>query len=165
MFSKPMRMLNIIIILGTIATPTLALGAGADTKSSSSTAVKAKESRYGGSKKTRFYEAKNLIAQKKFNEAYLLLTTLPKKIKDEADRQNLLGFSARKSGQLNKAAAHYNNALSINSMHKGALEYQGELFLTLGQTAEAQNNLQMLKTLCPIGCLELTKLKQAINNY
>ena len=60
---------------------------------------------------------------------------------------------------------HYKNALNIEPNHIGALEYQGELFLMLGQMDNARKNLQMLKKQCGIGCLEATKLETAISNY
>jgi tetratricopeptide (TPR) repeat protein len=44
----------------------------------------------------------------------------------------ILGFSFRKMGNLDKAAFYYEKALTISPKHKGALEYQGEMFLTLG---------------------------------
>ena len=87
------------------------------------------------------------------------------KIKDEADRQNLLGFTARKYGELDKAASHYIRALEIDPKHKGALEYQGELFLALGQMEKALNNLRLLKSQCQLGCLEVTQLQAAIDKF
>jgi hypothetical protein len=47
-------------------------------------------------------------------------------------------------------------------MHKGALEYQGELFVELGQLDKAKENLAKLNHLCWFGCEEASDLKEAI---
>ncbi len=103
------------------------------------------------------------IKEERYLEAHLELESLPVTLRDEADRQNLLGFTARKSGQLKKAANHYEKALVIDPNHKGALEYRGELFLTLDQVEKAYKNLERLKEVCPLGCEEYTKLEAAID--
>jgi tetratricopeptide (TPR) repeat protein len=79
-----------------------------------------------------------------------------------ADVFNLLGFSWRKSGDLKQAATFYSKALDFNPEHKGALEYQGEMFVELGQIDKARANLAKLVTLCPSGCEEREDLEQAI---
>ena len=171
MISKSNKALTLTLGLGLglaldmTVVPSVSFSAGANTTSSLNTSTKSETSRYGKQSKGRFNEAKNLIAQKKFYESYLFLITLPLKSKDEADRQNLLGFSARKSGQLERAANHYKSALKIDPNHKGALEYQGELFLLVGQKSKAENNLKLLKEECPLGCLEVTQLEAAINKF
>ena len=58
--------------------------------------------------------------------------------------------------------AYYNRALEIDRDHKGALEYQGALFVEMGQTDRARANLARLQKLCPSGCEELTDLREAI---
>ena len=85
--------------------------------------------------------------------------------KDDADIQNLLGFSYRKSGNLDEAAKHYDKALGLNPKHKGALEYQGELFLMLGDKAAAEDNLEKLDKICWLGCEELAELRTAIEKF
>tara|TARA_Y200000002_G_C22588517_1_gene624082 strand:+ start:478 stop:981 length:504 start_codon:yes stop_codon:yes gene_type:complete len=163
--SKKFLTLPLGLALAMAVIPSASFSAGANTTSSLSTSIISETSRYSKQSKGRFSEAKSLIAQKKFHESYLFLLTLPIKSKDEADRQNLLGFSARKSGQLEKAANHYKSALKIDPNHKGALEYQGELFLVVGQKSKAENNLKLLKAECPVGCLELTQLEASINKF
>ncbi len=79
-----------------------------------------------------------------------------------ADIFNLLGFSLRKSGDLVGAASYYQRALAMDPNHKGALEYQGELFLQTGNRAGAEANLARLRRLCPTGCEELEDLEAAI---
>ena len=79
-----------------------------------------------------------------------------------ADVYNLLGFSLRKSGDRAKGATFYAKALDFDPNHKGALEYQGELFVELGQTDKAKANLVKLVALCPQGCEEREDLEKAI---
>jgi tetratricopeptide (TPR) repeat protein len=79
-----------------------------------------------------------------------------------ADVYNLLGFSQRKSGDLKQAATFYAKALDFNPDHKGALEYQGEMFLELGDIEKAKANLARLVRLCPAGCEEREDLEKAL---
>ena len=53
-------------------------------------------------------------------------------------------------------------ALEINPKHKGALEYQGEMYLTLNQIGKAEENLKKLDKICFLGCSEFDKLKKSI---
>ena len=104
-----------------------------------------------------------LIRLEKFAEAHKSLKFIrvltPSK---EADKYNLLGFTARKSGDLNVAAEYYKKALEINPKHIQALEYQGELYLQLGQIEQAKKNLEKIKTICWFICKEKKMLEEAI---
>jgi Flp pilus assembly protein TadD len=80
-----------------------------------------------------------------------------------ADAYSLLGYSLRKSGDTKTAMTFYKKALDFNPTHKGALEYQGELYVQIGDVAKARDNAVKLKALCPQGCEELADLQQAIN--
>ena len=106
-----------------------------------------------------------LIRDKKFAEAIPALHKIEARAKTDADVQNLLGFSYRKTNQLDKAGRHYERALTLEPKHKGALEYQGELFLMLGDKASAEANLEKLKRICKFGCSELDDLKEALASY
>ena len=79
-----------------------------------------------------------------------------------ADVYNLLGFSLRKSGDKTTGATFYRKALDFNPDHLGALEYQGELFVELGEIDKAKANLARLVKLCPSGCEEREDLEKAI---
>lgn len=79
-----------------------------------------------------------------------------------ADVYNLMGFSLRKSGDMKQAATFYAKALDFDPAHKGALEYQGEMFVELGQIDKAKANLAKLAKLCPSGCEEHEDLEKAI---
>ena len=104
-----------------------------------------------------------LIRLEKFAEAHESLKFIrvltPSK---EADKYNLLGFTARKSGDLNVAAEYYKKALEINPKHIQALEYQGELYLQFGEIEQAKKNLEKIKTNCWFVCKEKKMLEEAI---
>lgn len=116
-------------------------------------------------KPAAYNAAVGMIKDKNYADAIIQLEAAEKAAPKDADVQNLLGFAHRKSGQLNKAAKHYNDALTLDPKHKGALEYQGELFLMLGDKASAEKNLQKLDKICWLGCSELDDLRTAIRNH
>jgi len=82
--------------------------------------------------------------------------------KSHADAWNLLGFASRKMGDFDTSADAYTKALTLEPDHKGALEYQGELFISQGTIPKAQANLARLVSLCPKGCDERSNLEQAL---
>ena len=107
-------------------------------------------------------EAVALIAAEKYQEAIPPLQSAEKLATTDADIQNLLGFTHRKTGKLDAAASYYKRALGINPKHKGALEYEGELFLMRGDKVAAHANLAKLDKICWLGCSEYDDLKKAI---
>ena len=111
---------------------------------------------------SRFYEINKLIKLEKFAEAHKMLKGLKKINTDEADRLNLLGFTARKSGNLTAAGDFYEQALAINPRHTGALEYQGELFIQMGKIELAKANLEKIDKICWLPCNAERDLKKAI---
>jgi len=117
------------------------------------------------SKPAGYDAAVKLINERQFAKAIPVLHDIEKKARDDADVQNLLGFAYRKTGQLDKAGFHYQQALRLDPKHKGALEYQGELFLMLKDKASAEVNYERLKKICWLGCDELDDLEAALKNY
>ena len=112
----------------------------------------------------RFKDINKLIKLEKFAEAHKMLKSLKKVNTDEADRLNLLGFTARKSGDLAAAGDYYQKALALNPRHTGALEYQGELFIQLGKIELAKANLAKIDKICWLPCNAERELKKAIEN-
>lgn len=82
-----------------------------------------------------------------------------------ADAYNMLGFSHRKLGDVEKAFENYNLALAINSKHKGANEYIGELYLELDQLEKAEEHLDRLGRACFFACGEYKELKGEVDEY
>ena len=109
-----------------------------------------------------FVKAYQLIANKQYVEAYKELKSVDAPNKSD-DLNNLLGFTARKSGNLEAAAKYYDKALEINPKHVGALQYQGELFITLGKIENAKQNLEKNGKICWLfPCSEEKLLEVAI---
>ena len=84
---------------------------------------------------------------------------------DNADVLNLLGYSHRLSGDLERALDYYQRALALEPKHLGANEYLGELYLQLDDLAGAQARLAVLDDACFFGSDEYTELKTAIAEY
>lgn len=111
----------------------------------------------------RYAEAKALTEADNFPAALPILMALTVEEPQNADAWNLLGFTQRKLGNYDEAAAAYETALTLNPDHLGALEYQGELFIETGKPDLARANLERLKTLCGT-CEEAEDLAQALGN-
>ena len=113
-------------------------------------------------KSLAYLSAEKLINKKQYSDAIIKLNDALVTDSNNADIFNYLGFSHRKLGKMEDAAFFYNKALEINPKHKGALEYQGEMFLTLNQIGKAEENLKKLDKICFLGCSEFDKLKKSI---
>jgi len=84
---------------------------------------------------------------------------------DNADAYNMLGFSLRKLGNVEKAFDNYNHALAIDSKHRGANEYIGELYLELDHLDKAEEHLDRLGRSCFFSCGEYKELKEKVDEY
>jgi len=113
---------------------------------------------------TELTKIRSLIEAKNFSAALTALQAADKTFPNNADINNLLGYSARNLKQYKPAATYYAKALKIDPKHLGALEYQGELFMLTKKTSEAKKNLAKLKSLCGVNCGEYIDLKKAIGN-
>jgi len=107
--------------------------------------------------------ANKLIVEEQYKKAIDKLEDAIKSEPDNADAWNLLGYASRKKGDLERSAEAYGKALDPE--HKDALEYQGELFLMLGDKAAAEGNLAKLNSLCPDGCEQVELLTKAIATH
>lgn len=137
---------SIVCLLAALSSSALAMGSG----SSASESIE---------------EAEQAIDDGDFEGAADLLRTALEDDPDNADAYNLLAFSQRNMDQTDEAMENYARALELDPDHKGALEYQGELFLKLGNKAGADANLARLSELCPRGCDEHEVLQAAIERF
>ncbi|MDX2143365.1 MAG: hypothetical protein SFV19_08425 [Rhodospirillaceae bacterium] len=112
--------------------------------------------------RAQYKKAVKAVEAKDFATAEALLADYVTKKKKSADAWNYLAFSRRNLGKNDEAMANYNTALELDDEHKGALEYQGELHLKLGNVAAAQANLAKLEKLCRKKCEERDVLQAAI---
>jgi Flp pilus assembly protein TadD len=118
-------------------------------------------------------ENTNIVAGRKAIEAKdfkAAVGHLTKAVQDEpknADAHSMLGYSYRKVGTFDKSMEHYQTALKIDSNHRSAHEYLGELYLDMNQPDNAEKQLASLKKACPFfgKCEEFDELKKAIDAY
>jgi len=118
------------------------------------------ETNYGKDYKS----AVKLINKKKYDNAIEKLMDLVDVSSSDftkADVYNEIGFAFRKSDDLDNASKYYILALSENPNHLGALEYQGEMFVDLGQKDNALTNLKKLREL--VG--EMNSYYKELNTY
>ena len=111
---------------------------------------------------TELAKVTTLLNANNFKQALADLKIIDSEFKNNADVNNLLGYSSRKLKQYKPAATYYEKALKLNPNHLGALEYQGELFVLTNKVAAAKKNLVKLEKLCGLSCDEYLDLKKAI---
>lgn len=107
-------------------------------------------------------EAKALVDEGSYAAALPKLEGMVKADPANADAWNLLGFAYRKLGHLEESDSAYLKVLEIDPDHRGALEYQGELFITQGKIEAARGNLDRLRHLCG-SCEEAEDLARALD--
>ena len=95
-----------------------------------------------------------LKALNKFEKAY-------SKNKKNADILNYLGYTLRKTGNLQEAEQYYLKGLNLDSGHLGINEYLGELYVQTDRIELAKERLAVLKG-CK--CEEYEELKELIEN-
>ena len=95
-----------------------------------------------------------LKALNKFEKAYA-------KNKKNADILNYLGYTLRKTGNLQEAEQYYLKGLDLDSGHLGINEYLGELYVQTGRIELAKERLTVLEG-CK--CEEYEELKELIEN-
>jgi len=81
---------------------------------------------------------------------------------NSADALNELGFSLRKTGNLQDSLVAYQKALALNPSHIDANEYLGELYLQMKRPDMAQKQLDVLAKLCPSGCEQRSDLQEQL---
>jgi tetratricopeptide (TPR) repeat protein len=107
------------------------------------------------------------IDAKDYKSAVGHLTKAVQELPNDADAHNMLGYSYRKTGNFDKSMEHYQRALKLDTNHRSAHEYLGELYLDLNQMGNAEKQLAALKKACPLlgKCEEYDDLKRAIDNH
>ncbi len=106
-------------------------------------------------------EKKNKIekANKLYLKAYEKLKKAYEKNKKNADILNYLGYTLRKTGDLEKAEKFYLEGLQLDAGHLGINEYLGELYVQTDRIDLAKERLEVLNG-CK--CEEYNELKELI---
>ena len=105
-----------------------------------------------------------MVYKKEFRNARAQLILVDREFPNNADVNNLLGYTSRKLKQFAASASYYTKALQIDPQHLDALEYQGELFVITKKVAMAKRNLVKLEKLCGVDCSQYKDLKKAIGS-
>ncbi len=113
----------------------------------------------------RLFPVYEYIIDGRYKEALDLLEPLSVSDPDNADVQNLMGFSYRKLQFYDVALKHYEASLAIDPEFKRAIEYLGELYLATDKLELAEQQYAKLEELCGFFCREKRLLKKAIKNY
>ena len=95
-----------------------------------------------------------LKAYNKFEKAY-------SKDKKNPNILNYLGYTLRKTGNLEKAEIFYLKGLELDAGHLGINEYLGELYVQTNRIDLAKKRLEVLNG---CGCEEYKELKDLIEN-
>ena len=148
-----------LLVIATLMTPALALsaGGGGGGGGAGTTATAPANPQYA--------RALAAIKAEQFSTAIPLLQAYLATSPNDADAENWLGYSYRKSGNLDAAFAHYDKALALDPKHRGVHEYVGEAYLMAGNLAKAEEHLKVLDQLCWLPCEEYSDLKKAITEY
>ena len=112
-----------------------------------------------------YKQAQLLLAKKDYAQALAALEQVLKDEPDNADAWNLTGYSQRKLQNYDASFQAYERALSLDPQHSRAMEYMGELFLTLDRLPEAEAMLERMKKACVFNCKDRDMLKKAIADY
>jgi len=100
-------------------------------------------------------------AQKLYLKAYNKFEQAYAKDKKNPDILNYLGFTLRKTGNLEKAEIFYLKGLELDAGHIGINEYLGELYV---QTNRIDLAKKILGVLQGCNCKEYDELKELIEN-
>ena len=151
------------IALGIAMLPFAVKAAGSDSGSVSGSSDGSGYTVAAVSKEMR--KATVMIKKEDYTGALTFLEAEIAKNPNNADAWNLTGFASRKLGDYAASEVAYDKALAIDPKHKGALEYKGELYLTLGNLEGAENMFERLNKVCFLSCKEKKQLAAAIRTY
>ncbi len=143
-----------VMIALLLALPTsVALAAGSTSSSSSQDTA------------SKLDRAENMIKSGNARDAIPILEKVVQSDKDNADAYNFLGLAHRKLEEYDQAKRYYDKALSVDSQHKGAREYLGELYIQVGKPEKAEQQLARLDEICTYGCEEYDMLESSLAEY
>ena len=106
--------------------------------------------------------ASELAHAQRYVEAIAILRTLVNDEPSDADALSLLGYSLRKTGQLDRAEHYYVRALEVAPNHLGANQYLGEFYVERGDLVKAKVRLDVLNRECRDECGGRDELAAAI---
>ena len=112
-----------------------------------------------------FAAGKKAMVGGDWNGAIAVLKSAALRDPRNADIQNYIGYSYRRLRELEPAFAHFRQALTFNPRHRAAHQHMGEVYLTIGNLAAAEEHLAALERICLIPCDEYGDLQRVIAKY
>ena len=116
-----------------------------------------------GMKSSNYTDGERAVKAKDYAKAVPLLERAITDNPQDADANNLLGYSHRKLGNQKAAFMYYQRALQIDPNNRGANEYLGELYVEMNDLPKAEAQLTKVTQLCGTSCEEYRDLKAAID--
>jgi Flp pilus assembly protein TadD len=112
-------------------------------------------------------QARGATARKDFAAAAAVLREALAKAPANPEYHNLYAYAVRNgpNPDMDLVFKHYDEALRLAPKHRGAHEYIGEAYLTVGNVSKAREHLAQLDRLCFFGCEEYSSLKKAIRDH
>jgi Flp pilus assembly protein TadD len=112
-------------------------------------------------------QAREATARKDFAAAAAVLREALAKAPANPEYHNLYAYAVRNgpNPDMDLVFKHYDEALRLAPKHRGAHEYIGEAYLTVGNVSKAREHLAQLDRLCFFGCEEYSSLKKAIRDH
>ena len=150
------RLLSLVVLLATLALsgqPAVAAGGGGG------------DSVPAAPEDPDYVAGKQAVEARNWQAALDAFNKVAAKDPGNANAHNYLGYTYRKSGNLDLAFKEYEEALRLDPRHRGAHEYMGEAYLMVNNLAKAEEHLKVLDKLCFFGCEEYSDLKKAIADY
>jgi len=141
------------VALALTAGQALAMSSGSETATTAAPGVEA------------YNEAKKLVKVNNWKAAIKKLHESIAEDPNNADANNLLGYSYRKTKDYDNAFKYYRAALALDPDHADAHEYIGEAYLETGDLPKAEEHLAALQQICPSGCEQLEELAEAVEEY
>lgn len=147
------------LALTLLAAPALAIDSGADDTTTAAPAPMARKPAV-----PTLATARKEIDANNWSKALADLKLIAAANPSSADTYNLMGFTYRNMGNYDRAGQAYAKALKLNPKHTGALEYQGVLFIKLGEVDKARANLDKIKSICGTSCEPYEDLEKALGS-
>lgn len=104
--------------------------------------------------------AYRLAKDGRYEEALALLDTLEKP--NTAKALNYRGYATRKLGRTDEGINYYLQSVKLDPQYAQVREYLGEAYVTKGRLDLAQEQLQLIQSICGNTCEEYRDLAEAI---